>query len=64
MASISKTGRFRRTISLTQMYFEGKGVTKDLKEAAKWYQLSAEEGDAHAQPNLAMIHNDGLDSLN
>ena len=34
-------------------YYEGKGVTKDLVEAAKWFKKAAEQGHAEAQHNLA-----------
>ena len=41
------------------MYFNGEGVPKDLKEAAKWYRLAAEQGLASAQYNLGLMYADG-----
>ena len=40
--------------SLGQCYAKGKGCTKDLVEAAKWYRAAAEKGDAIAQYELAL----------
>ena len=34
------------------MYDEGRGVKKNYKEAFKWYQKAAMQGDADAQCNL------------
>ena len=38
------------------MYYEGDGVPKDDKTAVKWWTLSAEQGHAPAQVNLAVKH--------
>lgn len=35
--------------SLGVMYENGEGVPQDLKEAAQWYQMAAEQGNAKAQ---------------
>ena len=37
------------------MYDKGKGVPKDDKEAAKWYRLAAEQGDADALKELKIL---------
>jgi len=34
---------------LGKMYWDGKGVLKDLDQAAKWFRLSAAQGNADAQ---------------
>ena len=34
------------------MYEEGKGIEKDLAEAAKWYRLAAEQGEGEAEDAL------------
>ena len=34
------------------------------KEAVKWWRLSAKQGLAEAQFNLALMHDDSLDCLN
>ena len=38
------------------MYNEGRGVPQDYAEAAKWYKLAAEQGDALAQYNLGLSY--------
>ena len=42
--------------NLGWMYEEGKGVTRDYKEAVKWYRLAAEQGYATAQNNLGVMY--------
>ncbi|MCH2390585.1 MAG: sel1 repeat family protein, partial [Nitrospinales bacterium] len=37
----------------------GVGVPTDFEEAVKWYQLSANQGNADAQNNLATMYADG-----
>lgn len=34
---------------------EGRGVAENVKEAAKWYQLAADQGNASAMHNLAVL---------
>jgi hypothetical protein len=41
------------------IYFEGKGVEKDLKETAKWWRKAAEQGDAGGQFNLGVLYHNG-----
>ena len=41
------------------MYDNGEGVIEDDKEAVKWYRLAAEQGDAVAQSNLAVMYATG-----
>ena len=38
------------------MYDNGQGVLQDYKTAAKWYILSAEQGNAEAQYNLGVMY--------
>ena len=45
------------------MYSEGRGVTKDVKEAARLYRLSAEQGQKSAQKRLADLYEDGVGVL-
>jgi len=37
------------------MYIEGRGVSQDNAEAAKWFGKAAEQGNAKAQCNLGMM---------
>ena len=41
------------------MYDYGEGVPLDDKEAIKWYRLAAEQGNAKAQYNLALMYDNG-----
>ncbi len=40
------------------MYAKGQGVPKDYAEAAKWFRLAADQGDA-AQSNLGAMYANG-----
>jgi hypothetical protein len=42
--------------NLGNMYDFGKGVLKDAKQAASWYQKAAEQGYAKAQSNLGAMY--------
>jgi TPR repeat protein len=37
----------------------GKGVARDLKQAAEWYKKAAEKGDLAAELHLAALYRDG-----
>ena len=45
--------------NLGYMYDKGEGVPKDSKEAAKWYKLAAQQGDAYAQAILGYMYDKG-----
>jgi TPR repeat protein/transglutaminase-like putative cysteine protease len=42
------------------MYEDGLGVPMDLREAARWYRLAAEQGDSYSQTRLGYLHEKGL----
>ena len=44
---------------LGSVYCLGKGVTKDYKEAVKWWTKSAEQGNAKAQCALGVCYYEG-----
>lgn len=46
--------------SLGDVYRDGRGVEKDLKEARYWYALGAEKHNVFAELNLALIYESGL----
>lgn len=46
--------------NLGVMYYNGSGVTKDHKQAAKWYKEAADQGLAKAQVNLGELCRYGL----
>ena len=41
------------------MYYNGKGVARDFKEALKWYRLAAKQGLGSAQVNLGAMYYEG-----
>jgi len=42
------------------LYFNGKGVKKDFKQAVMWCRKSAEQGDANAQYFLGLMYLEGI----
>ena len=55
----AKKGDAEAQAYLGLMYRLGDGVTKDYKQAVKWYRKSAEQGDAGAQNNLGAMYYNG-----
>ena len=45
--------------NLGLMYYNGQGLSQDYHEAAKWYRLAAEQGNATAQSNLGSMYYSG-----
>ena len=45
---IAEQGDAAAQFDLGDMYTEGRGVTQDHKEAAKWFRLITDQGDAAA----------------
>ena len=45
---------------LARMYFDGKGVTKDLNQTIKWYRKAAMLGHVEAQFQLAGVYRFGI----
>ncbi|MDM8560703.1 tetratricopeptide repeat protein [Candidatus Parabeggiatoa sp. HSG14] len=46
---------------LAEMYIQGKGTTKDITQAIKWYRKAANRGEVQAQLKLADMHFKGKD---
>jgi TPR repeat protein len=44
---------------LGQLFEKGEDVDRDLSEAARWYELSAKQGDAGAQFSIAFMYDQG-----
>lgn len=38
------------------VYYEGEGISKDVVEAARWYRMAAEQGDANVQFRLGLMY--------
>jgi len=45
--------------NLGAMYYNGDGVSKNLTEAARWYELAAAQGNVEAQFNLGVMFYNG-----
>ncbi|MBB5044196.1 peptidoglycan-binding protein [Shinella fusca] len=61
-ASLSKAASEGDPLALFEIgarYTEGRGVATDLKEAARWYALSADRGFAPAEYRLANLYEKG-----
>ncbi|MDR2763209.1 MAG: sel1 repeat family protein, partial [Planctomycetaceae bacterium] len=50
----AKNGDAAAQFTLGLCYYDGKGVTKDLIEAVKWYRKAAEQGNSKAQYILGL----------
>ena len=48
-----------RNIILVWMYYHGKGVAQDYKQAVKLYRQAAEQGYAEAQYRLGVVYEKG-----
>ena len=55
----AEQGDVHAQITLAEMYFEGRGVSKDEKKAAELYEKAAEQGDLDAQVNLGWMYQKG-----
>lgn len=53
----SEAGDKSATRQLAEMYYVGRGgVEQDFKEAARWYEKLAKQGDARAQTSLGLMY--------
>ncbi|QND49485.1 hemagglutinin [Rhizobium lusitanum] len=59
LAASAKSGDPAALFEIGARYTDGRGVTADLKQAASWYQLSADKGYAPAQYRLASMYEKG-----
>ncbi|MEN3396467.1 peptidoglycan-binding protein [Brucella melitensis] len=53
-------GDIRALFEIGNRYMEGRGVAENVKEAAKWYQLAADQGFAPAQYRIGSFNEKGL----
>lgn len=56
-------GDARAQYAMGTAYYQGAGVTRDLKAARKWYQLSAEQGLAEGQMAYGLFLLNGFDDI-
>lgn len=59
MQKAAKKGDTTAQYNLGTLYREGRGVTEDDAEAAKWFKSAALKGDAAAQSSLALMYQQG-----
>jgi localization factor PodJL len=59
LVSAAKSGDPVALFEIGARYTDGRGVATDLKQAASWYQLSADKGFAPAQYRLASMYEKG-----
>ena len=55
----AEKGDAQAQFNLGVMYYQGKGVKQNFKEALKWFQKAAEQGLAEAQSNLGVMYAKG-----
>lgn len=55
----AKRGQPLPQFNLGLMYYKGRVVAEDYKEAVKWWRLAAEQGFAEALNNLGMMYGNG-----
>ena len=56
---LANDGDATAQFNLGIIYADGEGVPQDLKEAEKWWRMSAEQGHSDAQKNLGVMYNFG-----
>ena len=56
---LAESGQTSAEAAVGQMYFEGKGVKPDPKEAARWLEPAASKGNARAQFLLGKLYLSG-----
>ncbi len=57
--SLANAGNVRAQFNLAEMYAEGRGVEKDIKQAADWYRMAAEQDYVRAQVRLGELYEAG-----
>ena len=55
----AEQGDTNSQVVLGWLYYMGRGVRKDYKEAVKWYRKAAEQGNAEAQTYLGTMYSAG-----
>jgi uncharacterized protein len=63
LRKIAEAGDLKAQVTLGLMYRDGNGVPKDYKEAWKWYQKAADQGEKVAQYNLRNIYDEAIGCL-
>lgn len=53
--ALAETGHAEAQLKLAKLYFEGRGVTRDIIESYKWHTLSSFRGNIEAQATDAQL---------
>jgi hypothetical protein len=56
---LAESGQTSAEAAVGQMYFEGKGMAPDMKQAARWLEPAAAKGNARAQYLLGKLYLSG-----
>jgi TPR repeat protein len=56
----SDQGNIAAQMHLADLYFYGRGVTRDMAQAVALYRKAAEQGDAGAQAKLGLLYSVGM----
>lgn len=56
----AERGSIQQEIELAGAYFEGRGVSRDEKQAAYWYEKAANSGDPGAQLQIGFFYEAGV----
>jgi len=56
----AQKGSIQQEIELASAYFAGRGVTRDEKQAAYWYEKAANSGDPAAQLQIGFFYEAGI----
>jgi TPR repeat protein len=59
MRPLAEQGNAEAQNGMGALYYHGYGVTRDFKEAIKWYRLAAAQGNLDAQLNLGSMYYEG-----
>ena len=60
LRSKSESGDAEAQYQLGKTYYDGRGVARDVAEAARWFKKAAEQGHAGAQTNLGLMYETGV----
>lgn len=59
LIATASAGDIAKQVELGVMYRDGKGVTKDIHESIKWFEMASKQGNAIATMSLGTIYGSG-----
>ncbi|HIJ84495.1 MAG: hypothetical protein HW380_3663 [Magnetococcales bacterium] len=57
--AVAEQGNVTAQIKMGRMYYDGKGVKQDYKEAMHWFRMAAKQGNAEAQNSVGTLYDNG-----